>query len=382
MKKSFLTLAIGLLTLSAIGQNSKLPSIDMKEFQDGVNHWYGIKDKTNLVDPVPNQPVYSLNQIVEIADNVLLFQRNNGGWLKNYDMKAVLTPEQKQKVIETKADTHTTFDNSTTYTHIAYLAKVYSITKEKRFKKGVEKGIRFCMNAQYNNGGWPQYFPLEKGYSRHITFNDGAYMGVLKMMRDIADNKPEYAFLSKKIKLKAEKSYQQGLNCLLKCQITDNGELTVWCQQHDEVTLQPTWARAFEPPSICNGESAEIVLYLMSIENPDEQIVRAVKAAVKWYEESKIYNTRLQKVDIQPEETKLRTVKYDLVAVTDSSASPIWTRYYELGSHRPLFCDRNSKFLYSLAEVSLERRSGYAWYVNSPQRVLDKYPQWAKKWLK
>ena len=100
MKKSFLTLAIGLLTLSAIGQNSKLPSIDMKEFQDGVNHWYGIKDKTNLVDPVPNQPVYSLNQIVEIADNVLLFQRNNGGWPKNYDMKAVLTPEQKQKVIE------------------------------------------------------------------------------------------------------------------------------------------------------------------------------------------------------------------------------------------------------------------------------------------
>jgi len=98
--------------------------------------------------------------------------------------------------------------------------------------------------------------------------------------------------------------------------------------------------------------------------------------------EVKNFNTRLKKVDIQPEETKLRTVKYDLVAVTDSSASPIWTRYYELGSHRPLFCDRNSKFLYSLAEVSLERRSGYAWYVNSPQRVLDKYPQWAKKWLK
>ena len=66
--------------------------------------------------------------------------------------------------------------------------------------------------------------------------------------------------------------------------------------------------------------------------------------------------------------------------VVDSAAAPIWTRYYELGTHRPLFCDRNSEFLYSLAEVSLERRSGYAWYTGSPQKVLDKYLAWQKKY--
>jgi hypothetical protein len=57
----------------------------------------------------------------------------------------------------------------------------------------------------------------------------------------------------------------------------------------------------------------------------------------------------------------------------------IWTRYYELGTKKPLFCDRDSEFLYSLAEVSLERHGGYAWYTNSPQKVLDKYSAWQKK---
>lgn len=382
MKKKLQVLTVmSMFVLMLMAQKSYQP-IEMKDFQDGVNHWYGLKDKSNIIDPSPNQPVYSLEQITGIADNILLFQRDNGGWPKNYDMKAILTPEQKQKVAATKNVLHTTIDNGTTYTHIAYLAKVYNITKDEKYKKGVEAGIQFCLNAQFENGGWPQYFPLEKGYSRHITYNDGAYLGVLKMMRDIAQDNPDYAFLSKKIKDKAKKSYEKGLECLLKCQITDGGELTAWCQQHDEVTLQPAWARAFEPPSICNGESAEIVLYLMSIDNPDERIIRSVQAAVKWYEKSKILNTRLERVKVDPVETSLRTVKFDMVVVTDSTAKPIWTRYYELGTHRPLFCDRNSKYLYSLAEVSIERRSGYAWYVYSPQRVLDKYPEWEKKWVK
>jgi hypothetical protein len=36
--------------------------------------------------------------------------------------------------------------------------------------------------------------------------------------------------------------------------------------------------------------------------------------------------------------------------------------------------------LYSLAEVSRERRSGYAWYTDKPEKVLKKYPAWQKKW--
>jgi len=70
----------------------------------------------------------------------------------------------------------------------------------------------------------------------------------------------------------------------------------------------------------------------------------------------------------------------DRVVVTDSTAPGIWTRFYELKTHRPLFCNRDSKFVYSLAEVLRERRDGYGWYTYDPQKVLNKYPKWQKKW--
>ncbi len=363
------------------GQAVNYPPISMAPFGDSMRHWYGIHDDSNIVNPVKNQPRYPESEITKIADNILLFQRNNGGWPKNYDMQAVLTPGQVDSLLKTKDMVHTTFDNSTTYTHIGYLAKVYTITQQEKYKEGCLKGIEFILKAQYPNGGWPQYFPIEEGdYSRRITFNDGAYMGIMSLLRKIVEGDPDFSFVAGGLREKVKQAYEKGLECILNMQIVDNGRLTVWCQQHDEVTLQPAWARAFEPPAICNGESAGIVLFLMSLDMPDERIIQSVQAAVKWFQDSKIYNTRVETVKANPEASQWRTYTTDRVVVADSMAPPIWTRYYEPGTDRPLFCDRDSKYLYSLAEVSRERRVGYAWYTYAPQQVLDAYPEWQKKW--
>ena len=77
--------------------------------------------------------------------------------------------------------------------------------------------------------------------------------------------------------------------------------------------------------------------------------------------------------------TPFTVSKTDKRVVSDSTAPQIWTRYYELKTHRPFFCNRDSKPVYSLAEVERERRDGYAWYVYAPQKVLDKYPCWLKQ---
>lgn len=356
-------------------------AISMEPFGDSMRHWYGIRDAGNIIQPKKNQPRYSETEITKIADNILLYQRDNGGWPKNYDMQAILLPEQIDSLIETKEQTHTTFDNSTTYTHIGYLAKVYTQTRIEKYKIACLKGIDFVLAAQYKNGGWPQYFPLEKGnYSSHITFNDGAYIGIMNLLRKIVDNQPEFAFVEPKTRELVANAYRKGLDCILKMQIADNGRPTAWCQQHDEVTLQPAWARAFEPPSICNGESSGIVLFLMGIDRPDERIIQSVQGAVKWFNDSKILNTRVETVNAPKEKSQYRDYSVDKVVVNDPGASPIWTRYYELQSNRPLFCDRNSKMLYTMSEVSRERRVGYAWYTYAPQEVLNKYPEWQKKW--
>jgi PelA/Pel-15E family pectate lyase len=353
----------------------------MSPFGDSMRHWYGIRDAGNIIQPKKNQAQYTEAEITKIADNILLFQRNNGGWPKNYDMQAILLPEQIDSIIQTKVQTNTTFDNSTTYTHIEYLANVYAQTHTEKYRVACLKGLEFVLSAQFKNGGWPQYFPLEKGdYSRHITFNDGAYMGIMNLLQNIVDNHPDFSFVDTKLRKRIAVAYQKGLDCILKMQIVDQEKLTVWCQQHDEVTLQPAWARAFEPPAICNGESAGIVLFLMSIDRPDARIIQAVQSAVKWFNDSKIQNTRVETIDAPTEKSQYQTYSVDKVVVNDPKAPPIWTRYYELNTERPLFSDRNKKFLYSMAEVSRERRVGYAWYTYAPQSVLNKYPEWQKKW--
>jgi len=107
---------------TAQSKNNDKIVISTNPFADGTNHWYNISDESNIVNPVPNQPKYPESEYTKIADNILYFQRDNGGWPKNYDMRAALTPEQINQVIETKSVYHTTFDNATTYTHIYYLA--------------------------------------------------------------------------------------------------------------------------------------------------------------------------------------------------------------------------------------------------------------------
>jgi PelA/Pel-15E family pectate lyase len=378
-------LAIILLFLpdtTLYAQINQPPRIDPGLFADNANHWYSISDKGNIVNARPGRPKYTPTDLGPIGDNILLLQKDNGGWPKNYDIMAIFTTDQKDSLARAKSLTNTTFDNGSTYTHVAALATVYSSLKADKYKDAALKGLEFILSAQYENGGWPQYYPLENNYSKAITYNDGNFVGIMSLLRDIVERKPQYNFIGNNMRKKVKAAFAKAVPCILNTQINDAGKPTAWCQQYNEVTLQPVWARAFEPASICNKESADLVLFLMSLDHPDRKIIAAVRNAVAWFNESKIYNTRVKTISAPKEVMQFRTSATDKVVVTDTTAPPIWTRFYELKTHRPIFCDRDSKIVYSLAEIGRERRDGYGWYTYDPQKVLDKYPAWEKKWVK
>jgi PelA/Pel-15E family pectate lyase len=70
----------------------------------------------------------------------------------------------------------------------------------------------------------------------------------------------------------------------------------------------------------------------------------------------------------------------DRVVVKDPAALPLWARFYEIGSNRPLFADRDGVKKYSLAEIGHERRNGYAWLGTWPRRLLEReFPAWKHK---
>lgn len=355
--------------------------VDVSIFESSAHHWYDIFDKSNVINARKNQPRYKASDIIAIGNNILLYQKNNGGWPKNYDMLAILTSDQKDSLLKVKDILNTTFDNSTTYSQIDCLAHIYAAAKQVRYREAALKGIDYILSAQYKNGGWPQYFPLEENYSRHITFNDDAYIGIMNLLKDIKDNRQDFTFVAGERRKKVSTSFEEGLQCILKTQINDKGKPTAWCQQYDESTLEPAWARAFEPPGICNGESADIVAMLMQIDHPSRQVINAVNNAVSWFKDSRIGSTRVKTVPAPDTTFRFRHSRTDRVVVNDPSAPPLWTRYYELKTHRPLFCNRDGKVVYTFAEVDRERRDGYGWYTYEPQKILDGYTAWQKKWV-
>jgi PelA/Pel-15E family pectate lyase len=376
----FLVLSfVFVIQIDSLSAQKKMAAIDVSGFYDSEHHWKDITDHEQVIMPAKDQQIYKPAQIAEIANNILLYQQPNGGWPKNYDMLAVLTDEQKNILAQHKDSNHTTFDNGATYTQVEYLAKAYSLINDEKYKDAALHGIDFMLKAQYNNGGWPQFYPDNSGYRKYITFNDGAMVGVLKVLHHIAEEDPDYSFVNDSLRKKIRESFDKGINCILKCQITENGKLTVWCQQHDNIDLSPRNARTFELASKASEESSQIVELLMSIDHPKEEVINAVTGAMNWFKEVEIKGVRIKTISAQEKVYKFHATGQDRIAVNDSTAPPIWTRYYELETDHPLFANRDGKKVYRLSDVSRERRTGYAWYGYWPQKILKKYSQWLNK---
>jgi PelA/Pel-15E family pectate lyase len=377
-----LLMLFGCFSFGQPNNNNESISIDTSLFLDSAHHWYDIHDEEKIIEPRGGQKRYKATEIEEIADNILLFQKSNGGWPKNYDMQAILTEEQKLSVQKAKDVLNTTFDNGGTHSQLNYLAEAYSNIKIEKYKNAFLNGIEFVLSAQYENGGWPQFYPDTGDYKKYITFNDGAMIGIMNLLNKIVRRASGFAFIEDSLYDHINAAYSKGIECIINCQIEENEIKTAWCQQHDNSDYHPQSARSFEPAAICNGESAAIVKFLMSIENPNEEIINCVNSAVKWFEDSKIFGTRVEKVKSSKVDYKYHSTEYDVVVITDSEAKPIWTRFYELKTHKPLFCNRDGKVVYSLEEVERERRTGYAWYVYEPQEIIDLYPIWSNKWVR
>jgi PelA/Pel-15E family pectate lyase len=313
------------------------------------------------------------------ADNMLLFQRGSGGWSKQFKGKAFkydveFSAEEKKAIADEVKKDDANIDNMSTTKEIRYLAKAFKTTNNPKYLAAVEDGIRYLLKAQYKNGGWPQYYPLNNLYRAQVTFNDNAIINVMNVLQDVALRQNDLEVVNAKLVAPSAKAVEAGIECILKTQIKANGKLTAWCQQYDEVTLKPAKARAYELPSISAAESVSIVQFLLSQPKPSPEIKSAIAAAVEWLNLVKIVGYKV--IEAPAPNTKKG---YDRQVVEDT-ASTIWARYYEIGTNKPFFCDRDGVVKYSYAELDYERRNGYAWYGSWAKNLLEKaYPAWQKK---
>ncbi|HCQ32389.1 MAG TPA: pectate lyase [Verrucomicrobiales bacterium] len=331
---------------------------------------------------------YRSAEAVRIADNILYYQAEIGGWYKNDNSVHPSGHAATETLTEQQRTSHRellrmmkfpcTLDNGATHSELRYLAAVCKATGKDRFREGFARGIRYLLKAQYPSGGWPQFYPLRPGYSSRITFNDGAMIGALAVLDATARECPPFDITDQNLRQGCILAVERGISCILRCQIRDGKQLTAWCQQHEEVSLAPAQGRISELPSISGAESVGVVRYLMSIEDPSMEIVEAVEGAVRWFRQVAVPGIRVVTVD----DASLPGGK-DRKVIRDAKADPVWARYYEIGTNRPMFIERG-EVKYSLAELSHSHRVGHGWIGGRwPAGLLAaEYPVWRRKYGK
>lgn len=309
------------------------------------------------------------------AENMLLWQRSNGGWPKEphndfsgYNREQ--TAAEKAKALSEKDNTDTNIDNDHTIGEIRALLDAYKQTFNPAYLEAAENGLKYLFEAQYDNGGWPQYYPDRSGYRYQITYNDDAMANVMELMWDISKGQNDTENFDESYREKALAAFNKGIDVILESQIKVNGVLTAWCAQHNDVTLLPEKARSYELPSISGSESVGVVRTLMLVEDPSSKLKTAVQSAMQWFEDAKLYDIATKKVTTNGEAD---------VIVVSSPGNVIWARFYDLQSNEPFFCGRDGIKKATLAEIEQERRAGYAWYGNWPSKIETEYNSWKSK---
>lgn len=320
----------------------------------------------------PGDAWYSSDEARRLADAVLSYQSPAGGWSKHvgYSKGPRRPGMQWTSQNEPGRPAHYlgTFDNRSTTEQLYFLAHMWRATHRDDCKAGFVKGLNYVFAAQYPNGGWPQVYPLEGGYHDDITFNDDAMTHILELLQAIARNDPSFDFLDESQRTKASQAFTAGIDCVLRLQVRQEGKRTAWCAQHDPLTLRPTSARKMEPATLSGLESAHLLKFLMTIPDPEPEVVASIEAGLQWLEAAQITGLRIAKENGKT------------IYISDPSSRLVyWARFYDLTSGKPVFPGRDGVVYESFAAMAARNDLGYDYYTTLPGSILS---NGQKKWRK
>jgi PelA/Pel-15E family pectate lyase len=308
---------------------------------------------------------------VDAGHHLVNGQLLSGGWdyrietdpakRKTYAYRIAGNPEGRNR---------TTLDDNTTQSALRFLMHLDRALgyRDKQVHFAVEYALDALIKAQFPNGAWPQRyeefpdakkFPVRKAsyqakwsrtfpqqrYYSFYTFNDNSIADVVKTMIEAREI---YG------KLKYQVAAEKAGDFILLAQMPD--PQPAWAQQYD-LQMHPAWARKFEPPSVCGGESQGVMRTLIFLyrKTGREDFLEAVPRALKYLKASEISQGRLARFyELKTNRPLYFTMKYELV-YTDTdlpthygfqvgskldSIESAWRQAKRVGPSRPLDASR------------------------------------------
>ncbi|MHC4694540.1 MAG: pectate lyase [Planctomycetota bacterium] len=261
---------------------------------------------------------YYLDATREVAKALVWGQREIGGWDHRVDV-AHLKPGKSAPI---RRKGLCTFDDDITQGALKFLIDADSILDEAWLTDAIELGLGFMQKSQFDNGAWPQWYPLRGGYHNHYTYNDHAINDCIAVMlkAHATYDRPEYLAAA-----------ESGGDFIILSQLPK--PQAGWAQQYSH-DMKPAWARSFEPPGVCSAVTANNIRTLVQlyVYTKKDKYLSPVPAAIEWLEGSKISDN-------------------------------LWARLYEVGTNRPIYGDRmdGHKVHYDYEKVSQKERSSYGW---------------------
>lgn len=286
-------------------------------------------------------------------------QLDSGGWtyLIDFDptnQRSYRRAEKGQLTTNqiSKRRNITTFDDDTTQLVLRFLMKFVAVKTNlsDEIHSALDYGLDSFLRAQYPNGAWPQGFdgrahdpslhqpkparlpeswsrtPDVKEYWRQYTFNDNVMRNCILTAIDAHRQfgKPEYLAAAKR-----------AGDFILLAQLP--APQRAWAQQYN-FKMEPAWARRFEPPSVCSGESAGLLRILLDLHSAtgDKKYLEPLPSAIDW----------LKRSQIAPEK---------------------WARFYELESNKPLYFTKDYRLVYT--DDDLPTHYGFQGEYNIPATI-------------
>lgn len=222
------------------------------------------------------------------------------------------------------------FDDNQTQSAIRFLMAIDQEVEDPGITNAVDRSLAMMVQVQMDHGGWPHKYPKQHNYHDFATYNDHGIADCLAVMIDAHRYYGKEAY-------KASIDRTGWFILLSQLPPPQPG----WAQQYNDF-LQPAWARAFEPPAVCPSVTVQNLQVLMDLHQltGEESYLEPIPDALDWVDACRLPNG-------------------------------LWPRFVEIGTGKPLYYDRGRIRVDSMADLSLERRTGYG-YETDLAEALEK----------